>query len=63
MGNIFFKKDDEKLITFISGNCATVINYAVVQKEVMKKVMDIKVILEEECFSQQIAHHGSDDAV
>ena len=51
-GNTFFKKDDEKLITYKSGNCATVIDYAVVQKEVMKKVKDIKVIPGEECFSQ-----------
>ena len=50
--NTFFKKDDEKLITYKSGNCATVIDYAVVQKEVMKKVKDIKVIPGEECFSQ-----------
>ena len=52
VGNTFFKKDDEKLITYKSGNCATVIDYAVVQKEVMKKVKDIKVIPGEECFSQ-----------
>ena len=52
VGNTFFKKDDEKLITYTSGNCATVIDYAVVQKEVMKKVKDIKVIPGEECFSQ-----------
>ena len=52
VGNTFFKKDDEKLITYKSGNCATVIDYAVVQIEVMKKVKDIKVILGEECFSQ-----------
>ena len=51
-GNTFFKKDDEKLITYKSGNCATVIDYAVMQKEVMKKVKDIKVIPGEECFSQ-----------
>ena len=51
-GNTFFKKDDEKLITYKSGNCATVIDYVVVQKEVMKKVKDIKVIPGEECFSQ-----------
>ena len=50
VGNTFFKKEDEKLITYKSGNCATVIDYAVVQKKVMKK--DIKVILVEECFSQ-----------
>ena len=52
VGNTFFKKDDEKLITYKSGNCASVIDYAVVQKEVMKKVKDIKVIPGEECFSQ-----------
>ena len=52
VGNPFFKKDDEKLITYISGNCATVIDYAVVQKEVTKKVRGIKVIPGEECFSQ-----------
>ena len=50
--NTFFKKDDEKLITYKSGNCATVIDYAVVQKELIKKVKDIKVIPGEECFSQ-----------
>ena len=48
VGNTFFK-DDEKLIIFNSGNCAIVIDYAVVQKEVIKKVKDIKVIPEEEC--------------
>ena len=42
----------KKLITYKSRNCATVIDYAVVQKEVMKKVKDIKVIPGEECFSQ-----------
>ena len=52
VGNTFFKKEDEKLITYKSGNCATVIDYAVVQKEVMKKLKDIKVIPGEECFSQ-----------
>ena len=52
VGNTFFKKDDEKLNTYKSGNRATVIDYAVVQKEVMKKVKDIKVIPGEECFSQ-----------
>ena len=48
VGNTFFK-DDEKLIIFNSGNCAIVIDYAVVQKEVIKKVKDIKVIPEKEC--------------
>ena len=52
VGNTFFKKDDEKLITYKSGNCATVIDYAVVQKELIKKVKDIKVIPGEKCFSQ-----------
>ena len=52
VGNTFFKKDDEKLFTYKSGNCATVIDYAVVQKEVIKKGRDIKVIPGEECFSQ-----------
>ena len=52
VGNTFFKKDDKKLIIYKSGNCATVIDYAVVQKEVMKKVKDITVIPGEECFSQ-----------
>ena len=28
VGNFFFKKDDKKLITYKSGNCATVIDYA-----------------------------------
>ena len=52
VGKTLFKKDDEKFITYKSGNCATVIDYAVVQKEVMKKVEDIKVIPGEEYFSQ-----------
>ena len=30
VGNTFFKMDNEKLITFKSRNCATVIDYAVV---------------------------------
>ena len=51
VGNTFFKKDDQKLIPYKSGNCATAIDYAVVQKEVMKKVKDTKVIPVEECFS------------
>ena len=50
VGNTFFKKDDEKLTTFKSGNCATVIDYAVMQKEVMKKVKDIKLIFGEDVF-------------
>ena len=50
--NTFFKKEDEKFITYKSGNCATVIDYAVVQKELIKKVKDIKVIPGEKCFSQ-----------
>ena len=29
VGNTFFKKDDEKFITYKSANCATVIDYAV----------------------------------
>ena len=52
VGNTLFNKDDEKFITYKSGNSATVIDYAVVQKEVMKKVEDIKVIPGEEYFSQ-----------
>ena len=53
VGNTFFKKDDEKLITYKSGNCATVIDYAIMQKEVMKKVnLHTKVIPGEKCFSQ-----------
>ena len=52
VGNTFFKKGDEKLITYKSGNCATVIDYAVVHKEVIKKVKYIKVFLGEKCFSQ-----------
>ena len=50
--NTFFKKDDEKLITYKSGDCAIVVDYAVVKNEVMKKVKDIKVIPGEECFSE-----------
>ena len=45
-------KYDENLITYKSGNCAPVIAYAVEQKEVMKKLKDIKVTPREECFSQ-----------
>ena len=51
VGNTFFKKDDEKLITYKSENCATVIDYnTMVQEEVMKKVEDINVIPERNVF-------------
>ena len=33
IGNTFFKKNAEKLITFKSGNCATVIDYVMVGKK------------------------------
>ena len=54
VGKTFFKKDDKKLITLKSGNCATGSDYAVEQKEAMKKVKDLKVIPREECVSEHI---------
>jgi len=52
VGNTFFKKDAEKLITYKSGDCATMIDYVLVQKTVLKNVKDIKTIPGEECFTQ-----------
>ena len=50
VGNTFFKK--EKLFTFKSGGNSSVIDYAGVKKEAMKRVRDVKVIPGEECFPQ-----------
>jgi len=36
VGNTFFKKDAEKLITYKSGDRATMIDYMLVQKTVLK---------------------------
>ena len=52
VSDTFFKKDSKKLITFRSGVNSSVIVYALVKKELMKRVKDVKVIPGEECFSQ-----------
>ena len=52
VGNTFFTKKDDKLITFKSGENATTIDYILVQKDVMRRVKNVKVIPGEECFLQ-----------
>ena len=52
IGNTFFKKDNEKLITYKSGDAASVIDYVMVKKEIWKNVENVKAIPGEECFSQ-----------
>jgi len=52
VGNTFFKKDAEKLITYKSGDRATMIDHMLVLKTVLKNVKDIKIIPGEECFTQ-----------
>ena len=50
VGDPFFKINAKKLITFKFGDCATVVNFVVVAKKVMKKVGDVRVIPREKCF-------------
>ena len=51
IGNTFFKKDNEKFITYKSGDAASLIGYVMVKKEIWKDVEDVKVIPGEEGFS------------
>ena len=53
VGNTFFKKDSEKLITFKSGVSSSVIDCVVAKKELMKRVGDVKIPGEER-FSQNL---------
>jgi len=50
--NTYFKKEDEKLITYKSGVNATVVDYILAERHALKRVRDVKVIPGEECFSQ-----------
>ena len=52
VGNTYFKKEDEKLITFKSGTNATTIDYVLVKKKALSAVKDVKVVPGEECFLQ-----------
>ena len=54
VGNAFFKKDSEKLITFKYGGNSSVSHKVVVNEEVIKRVKDVKIIPSEECFLQHI---------
>ena len=52
VGNTYFKKEDEKLITFKSGTNATTIDYVLVNKKALSAVKNVKVVPGEECFLQ-----------
>lgn len=52
IGNTFFKKENEKLITFKSGGNSTVLDYVLLGRNERKNIKDIKVIPGEECFLQ-----------
>ena len=52
VGKTFFKTDAKKLIAYKSEDKATVSDYVVIPKEVLKNVRDAKVALGEECFLQ-----------
>ena len=52
VGNTWFKKKPEHLVTYQSGNAATQIDFILYQWSFRKQVSNVKVILGEECASQ-----------
>ena len=55
IGNTFFEKDSEKLITFESGDNSSVI---MLWEKLLKRVRDVKVIPGKECFLEHRIWHG-----
>ena len=53
VGNTWFKKKSEHLVTYQSGNAATQIDFILYRRSFRKQVSNVKVILGEECASQQ----------
>ena len=52
VGNTWFKKKPEHLVTYQSGNAATQIDFILYRQSFRKQVSNVKVILGEECASQ-----------
>ena len=52
IGNTWFKKKPEHLVTYQSGNAATQIDFILYQQSFRKQMSNVKVILGEECASQ-----------
>ena len=52
IGDTFFKKDHEKLISCKSDGHATVVDYILMEKGDLKMIKDVKIIPGEECFAQ-----------
>ena len=52
VGNTWFKKKPEHLVTYQSGNAATQIDFILYRRSFRKQVSNVKVILGEECASQ-----------
>ena len=52
IGNTYFKKDHENLISYKSGRHATAVDYILMEKGDLKMIGDVKVIIGEECFAQ-----------
>ena len=50
--NTFFKKEDNKVITYSSGGTASVIDYIAVRRRDRNTVVNVKAIASEECVSQ-----------
>ena len=52
VGNTWFKKKPEHLVTYQSGNAAAQIDFILYRRSFRKQVSNVKVILGEECASQ-----------
>ena len=50
--NIFFKKEDSKLINYLSGDNRSMIDYLMVRKTDRCLVKDVKVMSSKECIPQ-----------
>ena len=50
--NTFFKKDENKLVTYSSGGRKSMIDYIMVKRQDRAKVKDVKVLPSEECVQQ-----------
>ena len=52
VGNTWFKKKPEHLVTYQSGNAVTQTDFILYRRSLRKQVSNVKVILAEECASQ-----------
>ena len=52
VANTWFKKDEQKLVTFESGGCRTVVDYILVPKEERKMVRNVTVVQGESSLQQ-----------